>query len=461
MTVPPEGRMRALVVDDDLPVRRVVRRALEREGATVEEASEGITALQRHAEAPFDVIILDHLLPGMSGLEILQSLRQRDTDVHVIMLTGAGGEADLVRALANGADDYVAKPFSVRELAARAHALERRRHPSTPEVLEIGALRIEDHSSTVTIAGQAVDLRRREYELLRHLASQPGRTFTREELLEAVWRSSGQWQNPATVTEHIRRLRLKIEPLSSRRLIETVRGIGYRFDPGEDPGAGDLPDDALSRTVHDLANWITVIATTAELAAAEVETAPIDVPFRDSLLDDLRTVQEAAAAAATLATSLLARSSDDDLDHAGGPLVEPAAAVRGCTILLVEDDDDLRATTGRVLRNHGYTVLAAAEAQEALDLHIEHREEIDLLLTDVMVPDLAIGEVSARIRAMDPAIPLLYMSGFSQEVLAATEMVASEEPLLAKPFTARALLAKVAEVCGQCGPDVMRPGPTA
>ena len=456
MTMPSEGQMRTLVVDDDLPVRRVVRRALEREGATVEEASDGPTALRRHAEAPFDVIILDHFLPGMSGLEILQAIRQRDTDVHVIMLTGAGGEADLVRALAEGADDYVAKPFSVRELAARAHALERRRNPSTPAVVEVGGLRIEDHAAEVTVAGRAVDLRRREYELLRHLAAHPGRTFTREELLEAVWRSSGEWQNPATVTEHIRRLRQKIEPAAGRRVIETVRGVGYRFDPGEGLGGGDLPNDVVARTVHDLANRLTVIATTAELAAAEVQTAPIAATFRDSLLDDLRTVQEAAAVAATLASSLLAPVSGD-LEDAAGPTAEPAAPVRGCTVLLVEDDDDLRATTGRVLRNHGYTVLSAGAAQDALDLHTAHRGEIDLVLTDVMVPDLAIGEVSARIRALDPAIPLLYMSGFSQEVLAAAEMVVSEAPLLSKPFTARALLAKVCDACGECGADEPRP----
>lgn len=457
MNAPPDGQMRTLVVDDDLPVRRVVRRALEREGATVEEASDGPTALRLHAEAPFDVIVLDHLLPGMSGLEVLQAIRQRDTDVRVIMLTGAGGEADLVRALAEGADDYVAKPFSVRELAARAHALERRRHSSTPAVLEIGGLRIEDDSATVTVAGRAVDLRRREYELLRHLAAHPSRTFTREELLEAVWRSSGKWQNPATVTEHIRRLRQKIEPAASRRVIETVRGVGYRFDPGEDSGGGDLPHDVVARTAHDLANRLTVIATTAELAAAEVQAASVDVSFRESLLDDLRTVREAAAVAATLASSLLAPASGG-LEGGGGPAPEPAAVVPGCTVLLVEDDDDLRATTGRVLRNHGYTVLAASAAQDALDLHRAHRDQIDLLLTDVMVPDLAIGEVSARIRALDPAIPLLYMSGFSREVLAAAEMVVSEAPLLVKPFTARALLAKVNDACGEWGADVPRRG---
>jgi PAS domain S-box-containing protein len=224
--------MRVLVVDDDASVRLRVRRGLEREGLDVIEAGSAQEALRSTAAKPVDVAVLDHQLPGRCGLELLLLLRQHHTHPHVIMLTGSASQAGRLRSHSKGADDYMVKPVSVRELTARVLAAGRRRAPERPPLtIDAGGLRIDTSARAVTIGNEPVDLSRREFELLLHLALHPGRMFTRAELLQAAWQSSAEWQSEATVTEHVRRLRKKTEldPAHPVRIV-TVRGAGYRFD---------------------------------------------------------------------------------------------------------------------------------------------------------------------------------------------------------------------------------------
>lgn len=232
--------VRVLVVDDDENVRRVVRRGLEREGFEVVEAADGPQALAA-ASRGTDLAVLDVNMPGMSGLDVLAELRRRDPRLHVIMLTGAAGEADRVRGLVSGADDYMVKPFSTRELAARAIAVRRRAETAASQVLDFGALSVDLAARQVTSRGRTIDLTRREFDLLSHLATNPSRAFSRTDLLEQAWESSPDWQNERTITEHVRRLRNKIEidPARPQRIV-TVRGVGYRFEPD---GTEDVSQD--------------------------------------------------------------------------------------------------------------------------------------------------------------------------------------------------------------------------
>jgi two-component system phosphate regulon response regulator PhoB len=228
-----DGRPSVLVVDDDPVVSRVIVEILERDAfdvAVVRAAPEALAHLE--ASRP-DVIILDIELPGMSGLELLLRLRQGDCP-PVILLTGRGEETDRVLGLDLGAEDYVVKPFLPRELAARVRGVLRRRSQAPAPVarLDFGPLVIDPVERTVTMHDVVVELTPREFELLFYLARHPRRVFSRAELLEHVWGSKGEWQDPATVTEHVRRLRSKIEKdPSATRWITTVRGVGYRFDP--------------------------------------------------------------------------------------------------------------------------------------------------------------------------------------------------------------------------------------
>ena len=220
-----------LVAEDDNDVQLVVRLALEREGMTVETASDGPTALSKALAGPLDVLVLDLDLPGLDGLDVLESIRAA-SDVPVIIVTGRRGEGDRVLGLDLGADDYVVKPFSTRELAARIRTVLRRGRNASREPLEFGDLVIDLASRQVQVHGKDVELSRLEFDLLVFLARAPRRAFTREELLRGVWRSSGDWQTVATVTEHVRRLRQKLEPeADDRGHIRTVRGVGYLFEP--------------------------------------------------------------------------------------------------------------------------------------------------------------------------------------------------------------------------------------
>ena len=236
--------MLVLVVDDDPEVRGLVRRSLEREAFSVVEAGDAEEAQRVSQQGPFDAAVLDVGLPGTSGLELLHLLRRTDPGLPVILLTGAGAEADRVHGLVSGADDYVVKPFSVRELVARVMAVARRRAAPPAPAVEVGGLRLDVAARRATMHGKPVELTRREFELLLHLASHPGQTFSREHLLRTVWASSAEWQGEATVTEHVRRLRSKIEVDPARpRRITTVRGCGYQLEPevGADPQGTALP----------------------------------------------------------------------------------------------------------------------------------------------------------------------------------------------------------------------------
>jgi DNA-binding response OmpR family regulator len=222
---------RVLVVDDDLEVRNVVRMALERLGCSVVDADSGEKALRVVEGSAIDLVVLDLGLPDMSGVEVLGRIRA-DSELPVIVLTARSSEPDRVLGLTLGADDYVAKPFSPRELAARVEAVLRRTRGGRRTTLEYGDLAIDLASHEVRVDGAVVGLTAREFELLRFLAESPRQVFTKAQLLNRVWNSAPGWQTEATVSEHVHRVRRKIEvdPKHPRRLV-TVRGTGYRFDP--------------------------------------------------------------------------------------------------------------------------------------------------------------------------------------------------------------------------------------
>ena len=221
-----------LVVDDDSRVRTVVCWQLEAEGYEIREAADGNAAWQRLVDERFDLVVLDLSLPGMSGLELLRKLRESGDRTPVVVLSGRSGEGDRIVGLDLGADDYLVKPFSPGELAARVRSVLRRSSgpplPRAPVPAEAGStLRIDPWTREVELDGQPVPLTAREFDLLAFLAAHPRRVFTRAQLLEQVWSSSRSWQSEATVTEHVHRLRHK---LGSRYLV-TVRGVGYRLEP--------------------------------------------------------------------------------------------------------------------------------------------------------------------------------------------------------------------------------------
>ncbi|MEM8618176.1 MAG: response regulator transcription factor [Actinomycetota bacterium] len=225
---------KVLVVDDEPTVREVVVGYLRRDGHDVAEAADGNTALELLDADPPDLVVLDMMLPGVNGLDILRRVRS-SSDIPVIMLTARAEETDRVSGLELGADDYVVKPFSPRELAARVNGVLRRtggRSVSSPQPLDFGDLRIEPLSREVTLNGESIELTPKEFDVLAFLAGSPRQVFSRAELLESVWQSSPEWQDPATVTVHVRRIRNKIENDPEHpRWITTVWGVGYRFEP--------------------------------------------------------------------------------------------------------------------------------------------------------------------------------------------------------------------------------------
>jgi DNA-binding response OmpR family regulator len=222
---------RVVVVDDEPMVREVVARYLRRDGFQVAVAADGAEAITLiTAESP-DMVVLDLMLPIVGGLDVLSHIR-RNSDVPVILLTARGDEGDRILGLELGADDYVTKPFSARELAARVRSVLRRAappaHPSGGRISH-GALEIDLSARRVTVRGVECDLTRREFDLLAFLASSPGQVFSRSQLLDHVWDSSPEWQDPSTVTVHVRRVRTKLG--NGSPTITTVWGVGYRFEP--------------------------------------------------------------------------------------------------------------------------------------------------------------------------------------------------------------------------------------
>jgi DNA-binding response OmpR family regulator len=224
-----------LLVDDDEAVRKVLSFPLERDGYSVVQAVDGEDALQRFGEQPVDLVVLDLMLPKLDGLEVCKQLRARST-VPIIMLTARDDELDKVLGLELGADDYVTKPFSIREFRSRTRALLRRarspRHePESTSVqpVAIDGLMIDVSRRVVEMDGARVRLTYVEFELLSRLASMPGRVYSRRMLLEALW-GSADFRDPRTIDVHVRHLREKLERDSRNpEFILTVRSVGYRF----------------------------------------------------------------------------------------------------------------------------------------------------------------------------------------------------------------------------------------
>jgi DNA-binding response OmpR family regulator len=222
---------RVLVVDDDPTVSDVVRRYLEREDFSVRLAGDGQAALDAYRHDRPDLVVLDIMLPGIDGLEVCRRLRAQDPGLPVIMLTALGEESDRVLGLEIGADDYVTKPFSPRELVLRVQSVLRRTAPPVVPAGELvdGDLRVDVARRRATAGGQELALTVREFDLLVFLMRNPGRVLRRAELLEQVW--GWTFGDQSTVTVHMRRLREKVEqdPAEPRRIL-TVWGVGYRYE---------------------------------------------------------------------------------------------------------------------------------------------------------------------------------------------------------------------------------------
>ncbi|GLY35227.1 DNA-binding response regulator [Amycolatopsis sp. NBRC 101858] len=223
---------RVLVVDDDETVRDVVRRYLEVAGFTVDQAGDGAEGLAQFAAHEPDLVVLDVMMPGINGLEVCKRLRQV-SQVPIVMLTALGEEENRIAGLQLGADDYVTKPFSPKELALRvASVLRRARMPRpVPAAAELsdGDLRLQMTARTATLAGRELPLTSREFDLLAFFLAHPGVAYSRADLLEKVW--GWDFGDQSTVTVHVRRLREKIErdPAKPAR-VATVWGVGYRYD---------------------------------------------------------------------------------------------------------------------------------------------------------------------------------------------------------------------------------------
>ncbi|HYR40018.1 MAG TPA: response regulator [Methylomirabilota bacterium] len=224
---------RVLIVEDERDIRDLVLFHLEREGFQVSSASSGEEALRQVRHASPDLVLLDLMLPAMGGLEVCRKLRQDPATVAlpIVMLTAKGDEVDRVLGLELGADDYIVKPFSPKELLARVRAVLRRAKPAPgAAAIAIGALAIDPGTRTVTVQGAPLTLTHKEFELLSALADAQGRVLSREFLLDRVWGYSRADEiESRTVDVHVRRLRVKLGP-EGRRIL-TVKSVGYRLDP--------------------------------------------------------------------------------------------------------------------------------------------------------------------------------------------------------------------------------------
>lgn len=227
------SRRRSVLVVDDAPIiGEVVSRYLDRAGYSTRVALDGNEALRLAAEQPPDLVVLDIMLPGLDGLEVMRRLQQRER-TSVILLTARGEPADRIVGLRQGADDYVVKPFSPGELVARVDAVMRRLAPASDrsEPITFDGIEVDPGKRRVLAGGEEVPLTAREYDLLLFLVRHPGQVFSRDQLMDAVWQYSF-YTDTSTVTVHVRRLRAKIEPDPARpRWLQTVWGVGYRFQP--------------------------------------------------------------------------------------------------------------------------------------------------------------------------------------------------------------------------------------
>jgi two-component system, OmpR family, response regulator ResD len=227
-----DARGNVLVVDDEPTITEVVSRYLQRAGYQTRAAGDGPEALALAVESRPDLVVLDLMLPGMDGLEVMRKLREQGR-LPVILLTAKGEATDRVVGLRLGADDYVVKPFSPAELVARVDAVLRRvdPEPELEEPIVFDELELDPVGRRVTVRGEEAQLTVREYELLLHFLRHPGQVFSRDQLMDSVWQYSF-YTDTSTVTVHIRRLRAKIERDPSKpRWLQTVWGVGYRFQP--------------------------------------------------------------------------------------------------------------------------------------------------------------------------------------------------------------------------------------
>jgi two-component system response regulator ResD len=231
------ARGSVLVVDDEPTIAEVVSRYLERAGYRTQVAGDGVQALQAAASHRPDLVVLDLMLPGLDGLEVMRRLREprpgERERIAVILLTAKGEESDRVIGLRLGADDYVVKPFSPAELVARVDAVLRRvdTSPAHELPLELSDMSIDPAARRLSVRGEEVQLTQREFDVLLFLARHPGQVFSRNQLMDAVWQYSF-YTDTSTVTVHIRRLRSKIEADPAQpQHIQTVWGVGYRFQP--------------------------------------------------------------------------------------------------------------------------------------------------------------------------------------------------------------------------------------
>jgi phosphate regulon transcriptional regulator PhoB len=223
-----------LVVDDEADLVDLILYNLKKEGFSVDSALNGETALAKIKKGRYNLVVLDLMLPGIQGMELCRILRNdpKTEDLPIIMLTAKGEEVDKILGLEMGADDYITKPFSPRELVARVKAVLRRsvEKPAPEKILKVGELVIDRERYTLTIKGKPVKLSATEFKLLLFLAERKGKVFNREQLLDAVW-SDEAFVEPRTVDVHIRRLRAQIEEDPAHpRHIKTLRGIGYFFN---------------------------------------------------------------------------------------------------------------------------------------------------------------------------------------------------------------------------------------
>jgi len=228
----PNGATRILLVDDEHSIQTLLSYPLRKDGYHVTSAQDGREALQRFEEARFDLVILDLMLPKLDGVEVCRQLRAR-SQVPIIMLTAKGSETDKVAGLEVGADDYITKPFSMREFRSRVKAALRRSRmagePQEIEAIDHGDLKVDFDRRMVTLHGEEVRVTYVEFEILGALARSPGRVLSRETLLEHVWGDS-EYRDPRTVDVHIRHLREKLETdPKDPEFLFTVRGVGYRF----------------------------------------------------------------------------------------------------------------------------------------------------------------------------------------------------------------------------------------
>jgi len=230
-----------LIVEDEEPIRILLSYNLDKDGFRVRECDNGEDVMRLIAEERPDLIVLDWMLPGISGIEVCRLLRARaeTRDIPVVMLTARGEEAERIRGLATGADDYVVKPFSLPELIARIRSILRRASPeAVAEQLAIGDLVLDRRSRRVSRGGRDIELSPTEFRLFEHLMQSPGRVYSRAQLLDAVWGAS-VYVGERTVDVHVGRLRKSLSRGRERDPIRTVRGMGYAFDDryGEEPAA--------------------------------------------------------------------------------------------------------------------------------------------------------------------------------------------------------------------------------